>query len=194
MEEQQNKKADKLTDKAFTRLALTSIFGILLSIILLCSTTYAWFADSAPSKGNSIKMAASCDLSVTVTPMPQDGEVDDEVQYIEDIENPDGMELSAGDYKVTLSLPKDSASGYCIIETISQINGETHAYYSDYIQSHSEDTPVTISFRLVLESQQVVRFTTRWGIYARESDVDENGVMFIPALTQQDPGESEGAE
>ena len=37
---------EKLSDKAFARLALTSILGILVCIICLCSTTYAWFTGS----------------------------------------------------------------------------------------------------------------------------------------------------
>ena len=44
---------EKLSDKAFARLALTSILGILVCIICLCSTTYAWFTGSAQVDSNT---------------------------------------------------------------------------------------------------------------------------------------------
>ena len=99
--EQQNKPKAKLTDKAFSRLVLTSVLAIIVCIVCLCSTTYAWFTDSAPSNENEIKMAETFDLTVTVT---KDG------TPLADIEN--GVELEAGVvYTVTLSLPAGSASG-----------------------------------------------------------------------------------
>jgi len=49
--EQQNK--EKLSDKAFARLSVTSILGILVCIICLCSTTYAWFSGSAQVDSNT---------------------------------------------------------------------------------------------------------------------------------------------
>ena len=63
MEQQNNK---KLSDKAFARLALTSILGILICIICLCSTTYAWFTGSVQVDSNTLKAADACLLSVSV--------------------------------------------------------------------------------------------------------------------------------
>ncbi len=50
MEQQNNR---KLSDKVFARLALTSILGILVCIICLCSTTYAWFTGSVQVDSNT---------------------------------------------------------------------------------------------------------------------------------------------
>ena len=61
--EKQN--TEKLSDKAFARLALTSILGILVCIICLCSTTYAWFTGSVPNDNNKIQTADACLLSVS---------------------------------------------------------------------------------------------------------------------------------
>lgn len=97
--EQQN--TEKLSDKAFARLILTSVFGVLLCLVLLCSTTYAWFTADVPSNNNEIKSATHCDLSVSVY---KDGVA------LENIAS--GVSLKAGNYTVTLTLPKDSASGY----------------------------------------------------------------------------------
>ena len=57
---------EKLSDKAFARLALTSILGILVCIICLCSTTYAWFTGSVQVDNNTFKAADACLLSVSV--------------------------------------------------------------------------------------------------------------------------------
>ncbi len=160
--EEQNKVTESLSDKAFSRLLLTSVLGIVICIACLCASTFAWFSDSAPSKGNEIKMAENCLLSVTVSlnDVPLTG-----------IEN--GVELTAGEtYRVVLSLPANTASGYCLITA----GGRT--YYTDYILRHSNAEPQTVSFTLTVKETQTVKFTSRWGIYAAESDV-ENGVLQI---------------
>ena len=159
-----NNKPEKLTDKAFSRLVVTSIIGILFCIVCLCSTTYAWFADNAPSQSNEIKIAEDCLLEVVVT---KDGEA------IADIE--DGVELQAGEsYVVTLTLPADTASGYCVMLAANRVN-----YYSDYILRHNGPDDQTLSFELMVEETQTVVFTPHWGIYARESDVVD-GKLVIP--------------
>lgn len=154
--EQENKKIDKLTDKAFSRLVVTSIIGIFMCIVCLCSTTFAWFKDDAPSEGNRIQMADECLLAVTVS---KDG------TPIEGIEN--GVALEAGVYDVTLSLPGNTASGYCLI-TAGGVN-----YHTDYIVRHTEDMK-EISFKLVVDTAQTVVFTPRWGIFTGESDIVES--------------------
>ena len=161
--EQQNR--EKLSDKAFARLAITSILGILVCIICLCSSTFAWFTDSAPSSGNEIKTADGCGLSVTVT---LNGVA------IEDIES--GVELAASDdpYVVTLSLPAGTASGYCLIT----VGGNT--YYTDYILRHEDPVVHTITFELVVETTQTVTFTPRWGIHTKDCDVADNGELILP--------------
>ena len=57
---------EKLSDEAFARLALTSILGILVCIICLCSTTYTWFSGSVQVDSNTLKAAGACLLSVSV--------------------------------------------------------------------------------------------------------------------------------
>ena len=153
--EEQNKVKQMLSDKAFSHLLFTSALGIVLCIVCLCSTTFAWFTDNAPSKGNEIKMAEDCRLTVTVS---LDGTV------LTDIGN--GVELETGKtYKVVLSLPPDTASGYCLITA----GGKT--YYTDYILRHSAPEAQIAVFALTVEETQTVKFTPRWGIYAADSDV-----------------------
>ena len=159
--DEQNKKTDALTDKAFLRLMVTSFLAIFVCIVCLCSTTWCWFSDSAPSSDNRIAMASECLLEVTVA---EDGTA------LADIEN--GVELQAGvAYIVTLSLPADTASGYCVI------SAGTQTYYTDYIARHSDPVPKTVSFTLSVGTTQTVTFTPRWGIYAQESDVRESALL-----------------
>ncbi len=161
----QKTNTDQLTDKAFSRLVLTSILGILVCIVCLCSTSYAWFSDEAPSNKNEIKTAGECLLTVTVN--------DQTNAVLEGIE--DGVELKADtEYTVTLSLPSDTASGYCLI------TADGVSYYTDYIARHSSGEVKTLSFTLTVAEDQVVVFTPRWGIYAGESNV-LNGNLHLPA-------------
>ena len=153
--QKQNNNTQKLTEHTFSRLMLSSVLGILLCIVCLCSTTFAWFSDGAPSVGNTISTAKDCLLAVTVL----DGGV--ELDNIDE-----GVVLTAGvEYLVTLSLPADTASGYCIILA----DGE--AYRSEYIRRHDDSVPHEISFILTVGEDKTVTFTSHWGIYSVECSV-----------------------
>lgn len=163
MEKQQNK--EKLSDRAFARLILTSFLSIAMCIICLCSTTWAWFSESVPSSNNEIKTAGECQLSVSVK---EDGENETQLDNIEN-----GVELKEGaSYTVTLSLPKGSASGYCIIST------DTQKYYTDFIKRHDDEQAKMITFTLTVATTKKVYFTTHWGIYSGECSV-QNGSLHI---------------
>ena len=141
---------------------LTSILGIIVCIVCLCSTTFAWFTDVVPSNGNEIIISDECLVTVRLS---QNGEI---INGIED-----GVELEAGEYEVTISLPPNTASGYCLIDA----GGVT--YYTDYILRHTDEGDREISFDLTVNTAQSVTFTTRWGIYRRESSVVD-GKLMIP--------------
>ena len=158
----QNEIKQILTDKAFSRLMITSILAIFVCIVCLCSTTFAWFNASQTSSGNEINSLPDCKLTISVQ---MDG-----VELV-DIEN--GVELEADQpYVVTLVLEGGSSSGYCMMSA-----GEDH-YVSDYILRHGEEYK-TISFTLTVETTQTIVFTPRWGIYAKDSDVVD-GELIIP--------------
>lgn len=55
----------KMTEKQFLRMMTASVFGILLSISCLVSTTWAWFTVDVESDGNEIQIATiSADMTV----------------------------------------------------------------------------------------------------------------------------------
>ena len=162
--EQQNK--EKLSDKAFARLALTSILGILVCIICLCSTTYAWFTGSVPNDNNKIQTADACLLSVSV--YKDDAE---ETLATVNTENPVTLDCE-GTYTVTLTLPKESSSGYLVLNVGGQ------EYYSDYLQGNN-DNDQTLTFTLNVETAKSVTFTARWGIYSGECHVKNGETLTI---------------
>ena len=160
--EEQNKQQKPLTDKSFSRFVLTSVLGILACIVCLCSTTYAWFSDSAQSTGNQINIAdrGSLDVEVSKGGIVLAGTAE-------------GIELEAGvAYVITLSLQPGSASGYCVIK-----GEDGTAYYTDYILGHTDAVAHTIAYVLTVEKTQTVTFTTRWGIYhSHDSSVVNNAI------------------
>jgi len=160
--EKQDKSTDKLTDKAFSRLLVTSVVGILLCIVCLCSATWAWFSTDIKSPENKIETGKGL-MTVTVT------KEDDNTFAFEE-----GKEQSweIGEYTVTLFLPANSGSGYCVIVA----NGKE--YLSPYI--HKDDAPKSIQFTLKLNEQTKVTVKTHRGIYSKTADVAESGVLEIP--------------
>ena len=157
--EKQDKSTDKLTDKAFSRLLVTSVVGILLCIVCLCSVTWAWFSADIKSPENKIETGKGL-MTVTVTKETETFNVEEE------------LTLDAGEYTVTLSLPANSGSGYCVIVA----NGKE--YLSPYI--HKDDAPKSIQFTLKLNEQTKVTVKTHWGIYSKTADVAVDGVLEIP--------------
>ena len=153
-----------LTDKAFLRLILTSIISILACIICLCSTTWAWFSESSLSNNNALKSANTCLATITL--------VDDNGQELVDLER--GVKLSKDVvYTLTLSLPKDSASGYCVIKT------QQSSYNTEYILHHNQDSPVTLTFTVVVLNTQTVKFSVRWGVYSGQIDLANGGQLIV---------------
>lgn len=162
----------KLTDSAFNRIVFTAVLAILVCILCLCSTTYALFTTTISGKTNEIKAAGECLLEATVS---KDGE---RVEIINDI-----LTLQRGEqYTVTLSLPKDSPSGYCVITT------DSGRYYTDYIGRHHIDSPSTMTFTLSIaqspEGEETpetltVKIKTHWGIYSGEIQVADGGSLAI---------------
>lgn len=160
--EKQN--TEKLSDKAFARLVATSVIGILVCLICLCGTTFAWFTGSISSGNNEIK-TAECKLTVSVY---KDGAE----KAIIDTENAATLECEEGTYAVTLTLPKESASGYLVLTVGGQ------EYYSDYLQGNNENDGA-LTFTLNVEAANSVTFTARWGIYSGECHVSNGETLTI---------------
>ena len=154
----QKNQTKPISDKALNRLVIGSVISILTCLIALCSTTFCWFTDSVTTKQpNIIQAASACLLEIEVvnngTGVP-----------LADIEN--GVTLVKDErYKVTLTLPKDSASGYCEMLVGSD------KYRSDFIVRHDEDTAKTLTYYVTARADTEVKFVVHWGIYSATPDV-----------------------
>ena len=159
MEEQKTK---KITDKAFTRFVATSVFGILVCIACLCSSTFAWFTTTQDSSQNTITS----------------GVFDHEIKIeITSAGSGETVELTDGDvqsctldrdksYVVTLTpTAATTVKGYCVIK----IDGVE--YNTDTYGAVSEGSLKVLTFTLTLpagDSPAEVTFTPHWGIAAEK--------------------------
>ena len=168
MAEKENiEKNEHMTEKAFLRLIGTSIATLVLTLVLLCSTTWAWFSKDISSSQNQIQ-AGQGSLTVTVK-----DSLDQEIN----IDAP--IKLSGGTYKVILTLPAGSASGYCVIG----YNGMS--YHTQYIEKNTGTEPKTLSFDLIIPDGNAkdVVFEERWGIYSGDIAVSAQGTLDLSGNT-----------
>ena len=171
MEEQ---KAQKITDKAFVRFVATSVFGILVCIACLCSSTFAWFTTTQDSSSNIIT-SSSFDHEITVEIVGASGG--------ETVDLTDGKLqrciLDRGEsYTVTLT-PTDTTTtkGYCVIT----IDGAE--YHTDTYGAVSKGSLESLTFTLTLpagDGPATVTFKAHWGIAAEKHVWD--GDTFTPGI------------
>ena len=107
-----------MTDKAFSRFFLASMLSLLLALVALGSTTYAWYAASISTSGT---LTAACfDISVSV--VNAEAELNKEA---------DGSYLLTAEKRYTVTMKRaehaTAENGYCMVI----IDGET--YYTEPI-------------------------------------------------------------
>ena len=169
-------KPDKLTDKAFSRLMLTSILGILMCLTCLCSATWAWYSSNIASSSNTV---ASGQFDLVVTVQSAEAIVNaSESEPLSVVDNGLGAKVcnikDAGSYNVTLKISEDTTvtKGFCVVK----INGVS--YKTDLI---TVDDTENFVFTLVTNAPDVsVSFSPAWGIPA-ESQILKKGTLTIAA-------------
>lgn len=148
---------EKLTDKAFSRLMLTSVLAILICITCLCSATWAWFTASSANGGNTVTSGVFR-LEALV--------VDENAEAVTVTPQADGT-LSCklggvGTYAVTLRLTEDTtvSKGFCVV-TVADAHYQTAAIYL----TDTEDFTFTLDARA---ANLTVTFKSAWGLPANE--------------------------
>ena len=147
---------EKITDKAFFRFLLTSVLGILVCIICLCSTTFAWFSTDMSSRANTLE-SAHFSLDVLVT--------DTNGDKFSATQNTDGTMTcnleAVGEYEVTLSITGNTTAtkGYC---DISANNGETKRTSPISRDPNIGSEKFTFTIKTT-EPNTTVTFTPKWG-------------------------------
>ena len=159
MEEQ---KTQKITDKAFARFVATSVFGILVCIVCLCSSTFAWFTATQDSGLNTITSGSfGHEITVEIAGA-SDGET---------VDLTDGAEktctLDRGKSYVVILTPTAATTvkGYCVI-TIDGVK-----YNTDTYGAVSEGSLKVLTFTLTLPAGNdpaEVTFKPHWGIAAEK--------------------------
>lgn len=164
--DQKQQNAERLTDKAFTRLLLTSVLGILACLACLCSATWALFSVDISNSQNQL-VSGVYDLSVTVV----EAASGDPVAVKKGENGISSCTLGApGRYVVTLSV-SDAATvkkGHCLIKAGSKTQ-KTAA-----ICAGAEGS---ISFAIETQTDALtVYFAPTWGIPSA-FDVDDGGSL-----------------
>ena len=166
---QQNKKDEKLTDKAFSRLMITSVLGILICITCLCSATWAWFSADTSSGSNTLS-SGKFDLDISLT--------DPNGAPVPLFEQESGVFTctleEAVAYTVTLNITGDTTAtkGFCTIK----VGGDSYQTASIY----TEDTTPLVFTLDAAKSGITVTFSPTWGLPASE-DVAHGGTLVIGA-------------
>lgn len=175
-------KEEKITDKAFSQGLFISVFSILLCIVALCSTTYAWFSNDVSSNSNRL-VTGNFDLTVSVTKSANGTAIADSENPIKVTKDSSGVSsctlTNAGEYIVTLTMSEDTtvSKGFCIIE----INGKSYSTVSINKTDRTEPFVFKIS---VHESDALIYFTSVWGLPSHE-DVQMNGELTIESAQRE---------
>lgn len=164
--EQKQQNAERLTDKAFTRLLLTSVLGILICLVCLCSVTWALFSVDISNSQNQL-VSGVYDLSVTVV----NETTGDAVDVRKDGVGDSVCTLGApGRYVVTLAVSDEATvqKGHCLVKA----GGKTQKTAAIYAGAEG-----SISFAIETQTDALtVCFVPTWGLPA-EFDVDNGGSL-----------------
>ena len=138
--------ADKVTEQALRRSLFSSVLVIMLCLILLSTSTWAWFGTDFENKNNVIS-SAMCDVSIVVTSDGGDtltGDKDD--KYVL---------LPGSVYTVNVDVTGTSTTGYCAIK----VN-------DSWLVSQQIKTGTSIEFTLSVTSTCEVVIADGWGTSA----------------------------
>ena len=151
-------KGEKVTEKVFGRVLLSSICGILLCMACLASTTWAWFTMSIENEGNEIQIA-------TVT--------SDVVVYIDEgkgiaVPEVDGSyQLDSGMYAITVQLENNATElddlnrpkGNVYVVMIVTHEEESQSYYFTFTGVPNEIKRLE---GLLIDGSATVSFSISW--------------------------------
>lgn len=157
-------KYEKVSDKVFLRIMLSSVFGILICGICLAGLTWAWFSSAVTSTANNIT-AAKFTVNINVTaegtanplsPTPTEGNAG----Y--------NYELTAGKthtVTVTADGSATATTGYCtVVLKLSENNIKTYHTIQLY-PAGGEGKPQSVGF--TVNAQQGLKLTIipQWGTF-----------------------------
>ena len=165
---------EKMTDKSFSQMMVVSIVGIFLTLVSLCSVTWAWFKTDISLSNNTLRTATS-NLELTVTSggtpvTPTDTNPEGRPVYVFEKDTPYTVTLQLGD--------ADTAHAYCAVVV------DDFPYYSKllYASSNVHVLYFTLQFS---STQSGIEILPCWGIPNAEL-LFENGHVYLD-LEEADP-------
>lgn len=165
-------KHSKPTDENILRLLMPSFLGMILCMVFLAGTTWAWFSASVQTQPQTIE-AANYDITVVVK--------DGNNQPLEKTEK--GYLLSANaEYTITLTAGGTAKEfgGYCIVRC------EEATLYTTQLRPGD-----TLPFTLIPEKEGIYTFTGVWGSYSDKPDITNGCTIGRKTETQRVPEVSE---
>ena len=143
-------KYEKVSDKSFSRIMLSSVFGMLICGICLAGLTWAWFTSTVTSTANTI---TSADFTVQISINGSEASSDSGVYNLSD------------NSTVTVKAVGSATTGYCKVE----YGGK--AYYTVPLFTDSESD--TVAFTVHASENSELKITPQWGTCAVAA-TDEN--------------------
>ena len=147
-------------DKVFVRSVATSIFALVICIIIFSATSFAWFSDIT-SAGEQVIQSSNYALSITAL-----GANDDLNLAVELDEHGNKIFSLVGgqkyEFTVTTTQESNGKTGYIKLQ-IGNIE-----YYSDQI-----DNGTTFTFSMIFTNDTKVTIIERWGISSIPDDERE---------------------
>lgn len=136
-------KYEKVSDKAFLRIMLSSVFGILICGICLAGLTWAWFSSIVTSTVNTIT-AADFPVQISIN-----GSV---------AQSDSGVYNLSGNSVVTVKAVGSATTGYCMVE----FGGK--AYYT--VPLFTDTSSDTVEFTVYATENPEIKITPQWGTCA----------------------------
>ena len=160
------------SEKAFMNMILLSIFSILLSMVFLASSTWAWFTADVSTPVSSTIMTSSfriVELTATVNDSPEavicekltGNKLTEYLFYT----NEEDQTAEEGTYLFTVKAD-GSGKGYCkiVVTVFPEDEGAEPIEEIHFTDVISTDT--ALSFRVTLSEAAVLRVIPIWGSYA----------------------------
>ena len=143
-------KYEKVSDVSFSRIIVSSVLGILLSIFCLAGLTWAWFSGSSSSAANSIT-AAEFKVKVKIN----------------------GSEITSADGKytlnqtvntVTVTADGSATTGYCIVKF-----GENTYHTVQIFKVPAGNNPQSVTFTVKSVAGAKLEIIPQWGTCADDN-------------------------
>ena len=157
-----------LCEKVFFHNMILTVISMLVCLIMLCSTTFAWFSSEAGSSSNALSSGSFALIISLRVNVEGDTTLENEIEPLSLNENNGAStyRLGVGTYLVTLELSEEtSAKGHCVVE-INGVQKYTEVIIGENTVNKDEyaiNAPLSFLLEIV-EEDTVVKFIPQWGI------------------------------